>query len=420
MQTSVDDRARSDALSGILRGRWVETERGPTFLKTSRVEADRSHGQVRLDSVLRGGADIVATLWGERIEPQRLCFLDTETTGLSGGTGTYAFLVCLGSFEDGAFSIRQYFLTEPSAEEAMLALLREDLARFDGLVTYNGRAFDLPLLQTRMTLSRLADPTSGRAHIDLLHAVRRLWRHRLPGCRLLDAEGHLLGFDRGNDVPGHLIPSIYFDYLRAERIAPLRAVFRHNALDVLSTAALLGRVADLFARDPPSPRDAVAIARWWDIAGQPARAEEYYRIAVSELGSEESEEAEWRLAARRYALLRKRAGARREVLGIWGRLWNEGDREAAVEIAKYLEHEARDLSGAERIARELLERSGDPDRAEVEHRLARIERKIVSAAGRISGHQDPGHQGQGHQRSGQESSGQHRSGQERSGQERSG
>jgi hypothetical protein len=377
----VDDGARRDALAEILRGRWIETERGPTFLKSSLVEADRSHGQVPLAAILRGGADVVEILGGGRTEPERLCFLDTETTGLAGGTGTYAFLVCLGSFEDGAFSIRQYFLTEPSTEEAMLSLLREDLARFDGYVSYNGRAFDLPLLQTRLTLARIEDPTSGRPHLDLLHAVRRLWRHRLPGCRLLDAEIHLLGFDRGDDVPGHLIPSLYFDYLRAERIAPLRAVFRHNALDVLSTAALLGHAAELFARDPPSPREAVAIGRWWDLEGQPARAEAYYRLAVAELPSETAANGEWILAARRYAMLRKRAGARREVIEVWSRLWMEGDREAAVEIAKYLEHEARDLVAAERIVRDLLEKATDLDRAEVEHRLARIVRRIAAGGG---------------------------------------
>src|SRR6185295_4954081 len=180
-----------------------------------------------------------------------LAFFDIETTGLSGGTGSYIVLAGLGSYERAAageplaFRMRQYFLADIAHERAMLSMLADDLRRFDGLVTYNGRAFDMPFVQTRMTLARLPYPCDGLPHFDLLHVVRRLYRHRMPGCRLAEAERRLLRIDRPDDVPGSLIPAIYFDYLRAGRVSPLRGVFRHNAEDVLSLTGILASLARL-------------------------------------------------------------------------------------------------------------------------------------------------------------------------------
>jgi uncharacterized protein YprB with RNaseH-like and TPR domain len=136
--------------------------------------------------------------------------------------------------------MRQYFLADIACERAMLAMLAADLARFEGIVTYNGRAFDVPFVETRLTLARIASPCGALAHFDLLHAVRRLYKHRMPGCRLAEAERKLLRIDRPDDVPGAIIPALYFDYVRAGRAGPLRGVFRHNA-DARTAARRLDR-----------------------------------------------------------------------------------------------------------------------------------------------------------------------------------
>jgi uncharacterized protein YprB with RNaseH-like and TPR domain len=364
-------------LEPILQGRWVETSRGRAFLREIVLPLDHAHGRTHLGSPLEISAEAASAILPGGLRPEDMAYLDIETTGLSGGTGTYAFLVGLGGFEDGRYRLRQYFLPDLDAEGPMLTLLGEDLARFRGLATYNGRSFDVPILEARMTLARMPIPWKTLPHVDILHAVRRLWRHRLPTCRMSDAETGLLGLERTGDVPGALIPSLYFDYIRAGRVAPLRAVLRHNALDVVSISAVLGLVGRLLSDPNPDAPDALSIARWWDLAGKAERAEGFYRRAVEGL----SETKPWTMAAERYAQIRKRAGARREVVELWRRIWTLGSPEAGLEVAKYLEHEAADLAEAESVTRKLLAVAAPPDRAALEHRLARLVRKRASAGG---------------------------------------
>jgi len=358
----------------ILRGGWRETEYGPAFVKDVNFPLHHVHGNMPLNRVLGQQRDAIrrALCDGESPPVSRLGFFDTETTGLSGGTGTYVFLAGLGSFEENGFHLRQYFLSSLEDERAMLSVLAQDLASLDGIVTYNGRTFDMPMLETRATLARLPMPWKDRPHFDLLRPVRRLYRHRLASCRLADAESHLLRVQRQGDVPGHLIPALYFDYIRAERIGPLASVFRHNADDILSLVGVLESVAALLSRADLEAPDAAAVARWWELENEPGRATALYRSALP--GLEEGEDWSW--AAGRYAMLLKRAGARKEAVAVWRRLWSEGDRGAGIEIAKYLEHEARDLPAAKEVTRTVLASSPKAERLEVEHRLARIRRKL--------------------------------------------
>ena len=146
--------------------------------------------------------------------------MDVETTGLVGGTGTYVFLVGLGTFEDSAFHLRQFFLAGLGGERAMLAAVAEVLAGCRALVSFNGRWFDLPLLETRLTLSRLPALHQGLPHLDLLYPARRLYRRRLPSCRLVSLEEALLGLEREDDIPGCAIPALYFDYVRRGEAGP--------------------------------------------------------------------------------------------------------------------------------------------------------------------------------------------------------
>jgi hypothetical protein len=369
-------------IAEILRGTWHETEHGRVFVRDEWYPLEHEHGALPLAAPLSACGEAVSQLvvGATAPDPSRLMFFDIETTGLSGGTGTYVVLAGIGSYERAApgeplaFRMRQYFLADLAQERAMLAMLARDLARCEGIVTYNGRAFDVPFIETRMTLSRLASPCGDLLHFDLLHAVRRLYRHRMPGCRLADAERRLLRIERIDDVPGALIPSLYFDYLRAGRAAPLRAVFRHNADDVLSLTGVLARLAALFSRDDLDAEDAAAVARWWEYAGEPGRAAPLYRAALPWLeGSDD-----WAWAASRHAMLCKRSGAREESVALWQRLWANGDAPAGVELAKHLEHRARDLAGALAMTRALLAAAPQPrEREALERREARLERKLA-------------------------------------------
>lgn len=370
----------------ILGGEWRETSQGPVFVKEAWFPLEHRHGTEALGAVLSATPESLGTLLGGAAapHPSRLAFLDIETTGLSTGAGTYMILAGLGAFdsEADAFRLRQYFLADVACERSMLALVAADLAGCEGVVTYNGRAFDMPFVQTRMTLARLHCPSHERAHFDLLHAVRRLYAHRMPGCRLAEAERRLLRIERFDDIAGSLIPSLYFDYVRAGRASPLRAVFRHNADDVLSLAGILAAVARLFDRGDLDPEDAVAVARWWELAREPARAAPLYRTALPWLEGGD----DWRWAAARHAMVCKRTGEREEAAGFWRRLWEEeGDRRAGLELAMHREHYARDLPAAEEVARALLVRCADHERIGLGHRLARIRRKLQLRHSRAAG-----------------------------------
>jgi uncharacterized protein YprB with RNaseH-like and TPR domain len=369
------------ALCVVLRGEWLETVEGPVFVKESWFPLDHEHGTLPLGRAAATAPGGLRPLLADALDasPERFAYFDIETTGLSGGVGTYAFLLGLGTFEDAggglAYRLRQYFLAGPEQERAMLSLFATDIEGRDAIVTYNGRAFDLPIVRGRFTLARLPGDVLDLRHIDLLHAVRRLYRHRMPGCRLAEAERRLLRVERFDDLPGALIPSIYFDYVRAGRVSPLRAVFRHNAEDVLSLAGVLASLAGLFGREDLDPEDAVAVARWWEREDEPERAAILYREALPWLEGGD----DWGWAAGRHALLCKRAGDRVEAVALWERLWANGGREAGLELAKHHEHHARDLPAAEEITRALLLRSPEGERIALEHRLARIVRKRARA-----------------------------------------
>lgn len=368
-------------IAQILRGAWHETERGPVFVRDEWFPLDYRHGSRSLDAPLRASPQGLARLMHANQAPDaaRLAFFDIETTGLAGGTGTYMVLAGLGSYEESipgspatlAFRMRQYFLADIAQEGAMLAMLAADLARFDGVVTYNGRTFDIPFVETRLTLARLRSPCGVLVHFDLLHPVRQLYRHRMNGCRLAEVEHSLLGLDRPDDVPGSLIPALYFEYARGGRAAPLRGVFRHNSEDVLSLVGLLAILASMLDGRALDPDDGVSVARWWEAAGEPERAACLYRDALPWLRGG----PDWAWAAARHAALCRRLHLRDEASGLWEELWQAGDSAAGLELAKHLEHHARDLSGAEAVTRQLLARPYTPAHDALLHRLKRIERR---------------------------------------------
>ncbi len=189
-------------------------------------------------------------------DPTKWLFLDTETTGLSGGTGTYAFLIGLAWWDSGGLQVEQFFMRDFHEEHSILHELSARLAERPVLITFNGKSFDWPLLENRFTMTRAIKAPSLAAHLDLLHPCRALWKLRLGSVRLVELERHVLdapklGWHREEDVLSSLIPQHYFDYLRGGPAAPLAGVVRHNQMDLRGLAAIMGRIDALLAAGPP-------------------------------------------------------------------------------------------------------------------------------------------------------------------------
>ena len=256
-----------------VEGELARNDWGEYFLARQAFPFGRPYGKLRIGDISTADLSPLNLLLPDAAlpAPSRLVFLDTETTGLAGGTGTCAFLIGIGTVEGMQFVVRQFFLRDYPEEKAVLRALAEVLESSDGLVTYNGKTFDVPLLETRYALARLKSPFARLLHLDALHPARRLWKLRLESCRLTDLESAVLGIGREGDVPGSEIPGIYFDYLRTGDARGLQPVFYHNALDIMTLAALTVELAraigDAGASTLASPVDLFSLSRIFETAG---------------------------------------------------------------------------------------------------------------------------------------------------------
>ncbi|HZR97822.1 MAG TPA: ribonuclease H-like domain-containing protein [Chloroflexota bacterium] len=346
------------AIEHVLPGRYEATSHGECFVVERRYPVDSTQGRVALRSALQLSARARHLLTrgqeSESIDPARALFLDTETTGLAGGTGTYAFLVGAGYFDGAEFCLRQYFMRHPSEEAALLAAMAELLARFPLWVTFNGKTFDVPLLETRFLVTRRERLSPPAFHLDLLHPARRLWRTRLPSCALGSLERLLLGVQRLEDVPAWTIPGLYFEYVRQGRCEPLAGVFAHNAEDLLSLVALLGLLGAIF--DEPTAHahrvDPIALLRLFTQAGLATEAAGWCSASLERVPPTERRGLQWEMA-----LLLRRAGDREGAVALWQQLaagsgpWALA---AQVELAKHYEHHRRDYLAATRAAEAAL------------------------------------------------------------------
>jgi uncharacterized protein len=380
-------------ISGLRGARVLETPFGETVVVERRFEADEHYGRVKVGAcasfdaralTLLTGRPTPAPVEGERRSP---VFLDLETTGLSGGAGTVAFLVGCGAFEDGAFVVRQFFLPGFAGERALLHAVAAFLEGSPCLLTYNGRTFDVPVMDTRWLFHRLPFPIGALPHVDMLPPARRIWKQAVDGaersCRLVHLEDELLGVRREGDVPGWEIPQRYFEFVRSGNAAVVEPVLLHNRLDLMSLAALTWLAQRLVSEGADAAEDAcecLALGRLYERAGEPARAEAAYRRATSHLvGDRASRET----ALHALAVLLRRSRRHAEAAEAWHELLALGHgrsaaaREAIRSLAVHHEHRARDLEAARAYALRQLQAERDPDRREaVRYRLARIERKI--------------------------------------------
>ena len=375
-------------IASVMAGRVLPTELGETFVYEERFAADYQHGH----APIRPSASLnIVSAWAadarlRELPIEAFAFLDTETSGLAGGTGTYAFLIGVARFaEGGEFVLQQFFMRDPSEEPAMLDALSRFLAPAQALVTFNGKAFDAPLLGTRFLLHRMPNPMQELAHLDLLPLARRLWRERLESRALKYIEENVLRAPRTvQEVPGYEIPYLYFDYLRSGDARPLKGVFYHNAMDVVAMAALLSHtstmLADPFHEGIEHGLDVIAMAKLYEHLGEWETAARLFERGLQmSLG----EEYFWE-ALRRLSVLQKRRGDFEQAIALWEQAAADGHVYAYVELAKFYEHKRRDAATALQWTKSALQqvrRGGLPTymrkhwEQELRHRRERLEKR---------------------------------------------
>lgn len=395
-------------LEALVPGAEATVEAGACYVVTTTYPLNTSRGHAALGEVMDLPPAVLAPFHPDfalesRLDFRRAAFVDTETTGLGAGAGVYAFMVGVGTFEgDNAdlppdrFVVRQFFMRHPGEEAALLDVVANLMADRELAVTFNGRAFDLPLLraryrQTGRFLAAGPQPVAlfeeGSPHLDLLLPARRLWRRRLQSCRLLNLEQHILGLQRSeDDVPGSLIPQLYVDFVRSGQAGEMRRVFYHNREDIVSMVALARHLVQAYQEPASAPdlttEEWLALGISFEQRDEPQRAEDAYRHTIGAVGRNETRaEAYAQLGA-----LLKRQERWSEACNVWQEWLTTVpgvDPAPFVELAKYCEWQAGDLEQAEmwtgwalhnlRTAPAHQRLPGQV--AELEHRLTRIRRK---------------------------------------------
>jgi hypothetical protein len=364
-----------------LSGQEVETAHGKHFETEKLYELHRRHGSVGIADLGDLPGDFLDPISDGAISncaPPKWAFLDTETTGLAGGSGVYAFLIGVGQITTEGFRVRQFFMREYGEEPSLLSALAAHLAQFDALITYNGKTYDQPLLETRYRMCRFRPPFERLAHLDLLFGARRIWKLRFESCRLVDLENQILGVEREGDLPGEMIPYVYFEYLRRREAFRLVPILHHNAIDILTLACLTAIVPWAFQSADPSRfthgAEMVGLGRWFRRADQPERGLELFRNAIAAgLPDDLLFRTMWDIAA-----LEKKLGREHAALPMLTDLAacpNPFRISAYQELAKYYEHREKNHAMALEMTRSALSLA---DRDDLRKRAARLEKRATA------------------------------------------
>jgi uncharacterized protein YprB with RNaseH-like and TPR domain len=360
-------------------GSEVQTPFGSHFETERLYESHRRHGSFDLSTFHDLPEDLLDAMSEgsiARSHCSRWAFLDTETTGLAGGSGTYAFLIGVGRITPEGFRLRQFFMRDLGEEASLLHGLANHLADFDTLVTYNGKAYDQPLLETRFRMARARTPFSRMEHLDLLFGARRLWKLRFDSCRLVELENQILGIEREGDLPGEMIPYVYFEYLRTKEAFRVAPILHHNANDILTLACLTAIVPWAFRSPETAPlahgAEMVGLARWLRRGERFEHALDLFRRAINKgLPDELMFRTLWDMA-----LLEKKLGRDAAALTLFTELagCRNGHRLAAIaELAKHYEHRERNYAMALEFTLSAIALN---DTEELRRRQARLERRL--------------------------------------------
>jgi hypothetical protein len=371
-------------LSKIVPGEETENDHGRFFLVSEVIRGSSRHGHRNIRDTYDLDMTAAAMLANDPViasfNVSDALFLDTETTGLAGGTGTMAFLIGLGWFEDGQFHVRQILARDFGEEKAALSYLSEIAGQKKFLVTFNGKAFDVNLLTTRFILNRLRSDLSSLPHLDLLHPSRRILGHRLENSRLATLEAEILGVEREGDIPGWEIPQRYFDWLRHRDGRLLASIFEHNRLDVISMASLTAHLTEILTAQEliqnVHASDYLAAARLLLKRRDSCGVEKILNM-FNDRGCKEISA----VSKKDLSFLYKRTGRWQEAVQIWQELITTlpADYSTISEMAKWLEHHVRDYQQAKDLVEKVLNQTHDLSSEQKDsllHRLKRVNTKL--------------------------------------------
>lgn len=371
----------------VLNGKWLQDKLGDIFKVQVLFGSGYMHGRIKLciDFPFAKMLNIF-NIPGDDIALEDIVFIDTETTGLSGGTGTMVFLIGLGYFSLDGFFVDQYFLDDPSNELSFINMISSQIDKYKLIVSFNGSAFDLPLLRTRFVLNRLNHSFDQKFHLDLLHLSRKIWKLRLSSLRLKDIENDILNFCReGEEVPGWMVPQIYFDFIHTRDARPLSGIFYHNRMDVLSLAIIFYHLSNLInnpiKENCSQKEDLFSIARIFEKVGYLEESTFLFRSALED-GLPTT------LPARFLFQIGKKRKMHHDIemaFEFWKQSFQRGNYEAAIEISKYYEHYLKDFGKARYWCQSSLELfdnnqeyqfQSKEERDKIIYRLKRIEQKL--------------------------------------------
>ncbi len=322
---------------------------------------DSHHGVCKLAQLRAAPLDFLGI--DKKINHEQLVFIDTETSGLAGGTGTIAFLLGMARVEGDVLHTRQWLLLAFRGEHAMLQDALAWLNKGTCLVSFNGKTFDIPLLTGRYRQNRMPDPFKGLSHLDLMHPTRRAFSGVWEDCRLQTAERNLLQFNRVDDLPGALMPEIWSRFLRYKQIDALPGVLEHNHLDVLTLPALAALLAAFYAEPSNDRCNLLGIAERHIAGGRQSYALQLLTTRESSLGEN---------GLLTLARLHRQAGNTDKAVHVWEQLAAKGSSMAAERLAKYHEHATRDYTSALRYADQMASQGINKS----QHRLKRLQNKI--------------------------------------------
>lgn len=373
----------------VVPGEYRDHPHGRVFIHEDIYPVEYTHGRVKLSELKNGN---LISRWAKTLSldgknSNTLVFIDTETTSLSGGAGTFVFMMGIGFQTTGGFTVRQFFLESPSDETAFLAEIESQVGGFSGLVSFNGKSFDIPMLNSRFTINNLPSPFSGYPHIDLLPLARRLWKYRLPRRNLGTLEMEILGFRRSQDeIPGWMVPEIYIDYLRNQNPSPLAGVFYHNAVDILSLAALYFHLSDLLQTcDPNSIDEGLDMMA----LGNLYRDLKNYDLAIIlyENSLHKKLPQDFYITTMlEYAQICKRNGNYDQACDLWKKAEMKKDLTSSEELSKYYEHHEKNYHLAKQHIIVALRNLTESDftkknrnewQISLSSRLKRIEKKMT-------------------------------------------
>jgi len=376
----------------LIQGETVSTPYGEAFQVKGQFPSDYRYGEMALSEILSIPTYPAHLLSRDErfkdLDLRKTLFLDTETTGLSGGTGTFVFMVGLGFFHEDEFLTLQLFMRDYSEERACLFLLNQFLDSFQFLVTFNGRHYDIPLLETRFILSRMNSRVREMPNFDLLFPSRKIWKGAYENCRLVTLEARLLGMGRENDIPSEWIPHFYFEYVQTGDAREIQRVFYHNRMDILTMVALMGRI-HLVYHDPQAARPRKGVEHFslgrlfWD-HGLREKAIPCFEIALRRC----DDALAWEVM-RWLSLAFKKTGQAEKARSLWEEMatWpHQKEAFPLIELAKYHEHRLKDLEKAIAYVDQALDRI-PPDRQREMELLLQRKQRIEGKRVRLSGNE---------------------------------